>query len=163
MKYITSFFLLFLSVFSYAQTNDIKITNFSSYDIPFVIYSNSAAAAQDCVPIIYNESPVVLPAGQSVAYGLHNKTNDPGTYLPIDVWHLVGENFDQLYDLGLGQYLNSADTDIVTWSRVKILAPNGQEYSLGLGCTGGGVTTITAGGITAEVMFVGNAFYLQIN
>lgn len=161
MKYITSFFLLFLSIFSYSQTNYIKITNFSSYNIPFTVYSNSTASAQDCVPIIYNQSPVVLPAGESVVYGQHNESNDPGTYLPIDVWHFVGGNFDKLYDLGVGQYISTSDTDLVSWSRIKITAPNGQDYTLGFGCLGG-ITTFTAGGITAEIMLVGGVTYIEI-
>ncbi|UOU98803.1 hypothetical protein MUU74_02365 [Chryseobacterium daecheongense] len=162
MKHITSFFLILLGVFSYSQTNEIKIDNFSAYDIPFTIYSNSTASAQDCVPIIYNESPVVLPAGASVAYGQHNSSNDPGTYLPISVWHYVGGNFDKLYNLANSQYISSADASIVTWSKIKILAPNGQEYALAIGCLSSGIYTFTAGGITAEISSVGNTTWIQI-
>lgn len=163
MKHITSLFLLFLSIFSYSQTNEIKIDNLSAYDIPFTIYSNSTASAQDCVPIIYNESPVVLPSGTGVSYGLHNSSNDLGTYLPIPVWHFVGGNFDKLYNLGLGEYLSPTDTDLVTWSRIKILAPNGQEHTLAIGCLSSGNYSFTAGGITAEISLVGNTTFVQIH
>lgn len=162
MKNITSFFLILLSVFSYSQTNDIKIDNFSAYDIPFTIYSNSMASAQDCVPIIYNESPVILPAATSVSYGQHNSSNDPGTYLPISVWHFVGGNFDKLYNLANGEFINPADTSIVSWSKIKILAPNAQEYVLAIGCLSSGTYTFTAGGITAEISLVGNNTLIQI-
>lgn len=161
MKYLITLSLLFFSTLYYSQTNNIKIMNFSSHDIPIVVISvNPSATAQDCVPIIYNETPVVLPAGESVSYSQHNLSMTSS--LPINVWHFVAGNYDKLYDLSLGQMLAQTDTDLVTWSQAIIYAPNGQQYRLGIGCQAGGFTSFTAGGITADLSFLSGDAIINI-
>ncbi|SDQ30266.1 hypothetical protein SAMN05421664_1051 [Chryseobacterium soldanellicola] len=148
MKNIISLFLLCFNALLFAQTNHFKITNFSSHDISFVAVSmNLSEPLMNCVPIIYNEIPAVLPAGHSISYSQINDSlvND----LPIRYWHLVGGSFEETYDLTLAP-LSTSDTDLVSWHQVIIYAPNGQDYTLGGGCMGGGIYNITAGGIKAE-------------
>lgn len=157
MKYITLLFVLCFNTFLFSQTNHFKIVNLSSHDISYVAVSmNLAGPLVNCVPIIYNEVPVVLAAGESSSF---SQIND--TYPGVDLWHFIGPDFEKVYDLSLGP-ISTADTDLVTWYQAIIYAPNGQQYTLGGGCMGGGVYSFTAGGITASLSFPSGVAYVYI-
>lgn len=160
MKYITLLFVLCFNTFLYSQINHFKITNFSSHDISYVAVSmDLAGPLTNCVPIIYNEVPVSLPAGESRSFSQINDSilDNPPTYL----WHLIGGNFETIYDLSVAP-LSTSDTDLVSWHQAIIYAPNGQQYTLGGGCMGGGTNTFTAGGITATLSFISGVAYVLI-
>ncbi|MFP3594559.1 hypothetical protein [Chryseobacterium sp. SIMBA_038] len=160
MKKISLLLLLCSSLFYYSQINDFKIDNASSQDITFVSISmNLADPLLNCAPLIYNEYPTLLPAGKSTSHQQINNalSDDP----PVQFWHLVGQNFDKVYDLTIGP-LDNADTDLVTWYQVIINLPNGQSFTLGNGCMGGGVFSFTSGNIYGELMFLSGAAYVRI-
>ncbi|WP_415325440.1 hypothetical protein [Chryseobacterium sp. MMS23-Vi53] len=160
MKKLSLLLLLCSSLFYYSQINAFKIDNLSSQDITFVSVSmNLSNSLQNCVPLIYNEYPTVLPAGKSSSHEQINNSlsDDP----PVQFWHLVGPNFDKVYDLTLGP-LDNADTDLVTWYQVIITLPNNQSFTLGNGCMGGGVFSFTSGNIYGELTFISGVAYVQI-
>lgn len=147
MKRITLFLLLLTAVLMNAQTNPIQIINFSPYDIKFTLLSNDPnTSAQDCLSLVFNEDPVLLPSGNSVTYKFHNTSNM--VIPPINKWrvyHISGG--DVTYDLTTGAQIPAAVTNIAVWGHIMIYTPAGEQFQLGRSCMGPtGNYTLPSGG-----------------
>lgn len=160
MKYVSLFCLLLVSAFSSAQTNQVKVNNTSPITISFTLKSqNVKDGEKDCLPVIFNQVPVVLPSNKGEYYQDHNSS-----YLasfPINEWRVFApDGSDTVYNLP-GQPIDSSITSQVEWSQITINTPTG-SYTLGNDCGGTGTNHIVAGGITMDLNYVGSIMNVDI-
>lgn len=137
-------FLLFLiaASFVYSQNNTIQIINFSPYTVGFRLTANNPnMMAQDCIPVIFNETQSFLAPGQSTTYGQINATN---TVTPaINQWRVYSTLGDNTYNLLAGAAVPAFETSVTSWALIRMYTPAGEELELGRNCTnvGGSFTT----------------------
>ncbi|WP_267405917.1 MULTISPECIES: hypothetical protein [unclassified Chryseobacterium] len=160
MKYISLFCLLLVSSFSYAQQNQVKVNNSSAVDITFTLKSFNTQNPGTCLPMIFNDVPVLLPSERGEFYKDHNSTYDAS--FPINQWRVLAKDgTNTVYNIPATS-IDQSITDEVEWKQITITTPTG-SYTLGLDCSGAGTNHIVAGGITMDLNYVGTIMNVDIN
>lgn len=160
MKYISLFCLLLVSSFSYAQQNQVKINNNSPITVSYTLKSfNVKSSVRGCLPVIFNQIPVVLPSDRGEFYETHNSSYT--AYYPINEWRVFApDGSDTVYNVP-GSLIDHTLTDQVEWKQITINTPTG-SYTLGEDCNGGGTNHIVAGGITMDLNYVNTIMNVDI-
>lgn len=166
MKKITLFLLLLMGAFTYCQVGSMNIFNFSGYDISFKVTGfDKNTEAQDCQPVIANETYVTLTSGSVVTYDQYNTSHLQNPV--ISQWYVIADitgSYVQHYNLLSGAPIPVSITNLTKWQFIDIKVSNGENIWLGRNCGTAPNGGIFSGGasVSATWTYSGNDVFVVI-